>query len=1020
MASKTLNDLLIRLQLRKPSNNGDFEDCNIAFKSHDRVSFRQKFSLDLASKLESIGPEAVYYYNKQPLILFFDFTNTDKTELQSKRDLVFRQAWCLDKSPVVFFIGNGGIEIFNAFRYQKNVAGNGELEKIELEEAEIYKRFSFWELESGKTWEWADKSVFNKNIENSRVNQVLFRNIQFASEKLNSLGLSNEFSNLLILRLIFCRYLIDRGVEFNAQYLKGKTIKERQRNFNEIIGDEQELIGLFNYLKNRFNGNLFVTADDEKLKVGMLRFLSGIFSGTLPNHQPFLFDIFDFSIIPVEIISGIYESVITQDRREKLSAVYTPTFLVDYVLERTLSSHLDKSREKTCKILDPSCGSGIFLVQAYRRMVERHLTISDEILISILVENIYGIDRDANALNVAVFSMYIALLDYKNPKSLIDFKLPRLLGKNLFLADFFDLTSSYNRDPAFEKRQFSFIVGNPPWGRKNSPKEDYHHLNYISDKKLPVAKFEISQSFLYRCADFLAPTSEGCFVITSKALYNQWSDKFKKDFFKKFFIEDILDLSPVRRIIFEGAMNPPAVMRFRSAMDQDTSENIVQHTSLKANLFLKHFRMLVIEKQDRKEIKQAILSQYPWIFKALLYGTEADLRFLQRLYAMKTKIADHIASDAQLVSGDGILKQGKPKDPSTAGRDLLGMSKIQTDHLTDFYFIPNDKIKVTKNDLPIKSGANINQYLGTKLVFKARTKNESEIVASIVDKEAVYIHCTFGIASRKKPDVVHELFTIFKSRLFAYYQFLTSANWGVYIPEIQLTEYLSFPYLPLLEKDDAISSLKESLQVIKKRLNAQIYSESEIENLKNVWYRKINPIVNSTYEIDDEEEDLIDYALEVSRFQFQENRYTQATKPFTMLNKTKLEQYAGYFYDQFSKFYNKEGEYFQVEIYLLNWFVAMKFKLTETQPSKQDRIRFVSENNPERALFSIIARNVSISEISEKIFEQKDVKGFETDFFYIIKPNEFKSWHMANARLDIAEFMDAIRNASLEKLTAEI
>ena len=76
--------------------------------------------------------------------------------------------------------------------------------------------------------------------------------------------------------------------------------------------------------------------------------------------------------------------------------------------------------EYTCKVLDPACGSGIFLVQALRRMIERYQEINEitstktksfkDILRKIAEENIYGIDQDDNAINVAVFSVYLAFL----------------------------------------------------------------------------------------------------------------------------------------------------------------------------------------------------------------------------------------------------------------------------------------------------------------------------------------------------------------------------------------------------------------------------------------------------------------------------------------------------------------------------------------------------------------------------------------------------------------------------------
>ena len=74
----------------------------------------------------------------------------------------------------------------------------------------------------------------------------------------------------------------------------------------------------------------------------------------------------------------------------------------------------------------------------------------------------------------------------------------------------------------------------------------------------------------------------------------------------------------------------------------------------------------------------------------------------------------------------------------------------------------------------------------------------------------------------------------------------------------------------------------------------------------------------------------------------------------------------------------------------------------------------IVDNGANKDLFSVFSK-LSVSKIYKDLFIQKDVKGFEKDSFYVIKPNERKNWHLAIARLDLAEFMDAIFNAEIKK-----
>ena len=94
----------------------------------------------------------------------------------------------------------------------------------------------------------------------------------------------------------------------------------------------------------------------------------------------------------------------------------------------------------------------------------------------------------------------------------------------------------------------------------------------------------------------------------------------------------------------------------------------------------------------------------------------------------------------------------------------------------------------------------------------------------------------------------------------------------------------------------------------------------------------------------------------------------------------------------------------------------MTFNIVKTFPSPEQTIIFPEHNYTEHTLLQTIAQTVSIYKRSTAIFEQKDVKGFEEDFFYVIKPNEYKCWHRAIAHYDLAEFIEDIETAELDQV----
>ena len=84
-----------------------------------------------------------------------------------------------------------------------------------------------------------------------------------------------------------------------------------------------------------------------------------------------------------------------------------------------------------------------------------------------------------------------------------------------------------------------------------------------------------------------------------------------------------------------------------------------------------------------------------------------------------------------------------------------------------------------------------------------------------------------------------------------------------------------------------------------------------------------------------------------------------------------------------------------------------------------EAITFPVHHYTEKTLLQTIARTFSIDELSDNIFLLKDVKGFEKDSFYLIKPNEYKCWHRAIAHYDLSEFMHVLMEADLKRIHAK-
>src|SRR5581483_202229 len=159
------------------------------------------------------------------------------------------------------------------------------------------------------------------------------------------------------------------------------------------------------------------------------------------------------------------------EERGNDKAYYTPSHLVDYVLDAVLPWD---SEDWNVRILDPCCGSGIFLVKAFQRLIHRWRIANpgkDPLVTDlrpILENNLVGVDKNPEAVRVACFSLYLAMADAIEPKHYVsrdNIKVfPRLRGTQLIRQDFFEEETNGIRMVVDNMEKFDYVLGNAPWG----------------------------------------------------------------------------------------------------------------------------------------------------------------------------------------------------------------------------------------------------------------------------------------------------------------------------------------------------------------------------------------------------------------------------------------------------------------------------------------------------------------------------------------------------------------------------
>lgn len=958
--------------------------------------------------INELQPHSVFCLGQKPFILFY--------ENPTNKEAIFKAVWNLNEVPIIIISEANTINIYNGFEYLKNKAS---LASIGSEDH--LADFEYFKLVTGKTWEKYEKELSYK----SRVDYKLLENIKDArSILMNDCGLDNHAANSLLGKCIFTRYLIDRHVRigFDSEPREWTT-----EDFCQVLTRKESTLNFFKYLQEQFNGDLF-PFDGSNINKNSLNIIIDLLQGTgVKTGQISLFDVFDFSIIPVEFISNVYELFIGQEEQAKRGAYYTPLFLVEYIISQTVQKHFsDNNKNYNCKILDPACGSGIFLVEALRVIIERFNSLHTKLsrgskeyrdrLRKLAEDNIFGIDKDKSAISVAMFSVYLTLLDYQSPRDIENFKFPRLLNKNFFKADFFDLNHSFNE--SCKKIQFDFIIGNPPW-KRGIGKEKQLQLfeKYINQRKeeekeqakqevrISISNKEIAQAFLLRTSDFSSSETRVSFIVTSKTLYNLNAQDFRKYFFRKYFIDRVFELSPVRKEVFDKSNDPSvapaAVIFYRYAFNSNTGINETEHYSVKSNRFFSLFKLFLIQRNDVKKTKQSLFMNFDWLWKALLYGNFHDFYLIKRLKD-SYKTISKVANEKNCLVGQGVMINGNRELKDAT--HLLGKQYIRTTDDIEPFLLKIDP-KLTWNIRKALYPRDPNLYKAPLLLITGGISKEFKATSAIGYEQDIVFKSSLTAIRCDDVNFLENVCGLLHSTLFAYYLLITGSSAGVEREEAHDEEKLSFPY----EENKYVASIVNDLHKIKEELLIERDNIFNIDGTKeqalNRLEKALNKTVFETFRINHIEESLIDYGVNyIIPSIMKSGTYAQLSKPLKY-GDVFLKGYIDVFYSKFADVFDDKDKSFQVEVWHSEQIIGIFFNVISSNKKPGSNIQWREKENNDLIKKLIVLGH---EKITDKLFIQKDIRGFERNSFYIFKPNEKRVWHRALAYLDLNDFVDAI------------
>ena len=314
----------------------------------------------------------------------------------------------------------------------------------------------------------------------------------------------------------------------------------------------------------------------------------------------------------------------------------------------------------------------------------------------------------------------------------------------------------------------------------------------------------------------------------------------------------------------------------------------------------------------------------------------------------------------------------------------------------------------------------IDLFKSPALLIKKGLSNDFKVIAAVnSSEELIFTDSLLSVTDKEgnNLEILRNILGLLYNRLFSYYIVISGSSTGTEREQSHDDEKFDFPYVYHKEIVSYIKKIEENRMKYYHLLSPlpgtilDPKKDKEIRILEKEFTslaKGLDALMYGIFELSSQEKALIDYVMDVTipLITRKDNK-----KLFKETPEETLEQYAQLFIKHFKKYFSGPDNYFSVEIHVNKYVVGMNFIVTDTKPGgdicwkeDEDHIKVV-EN----------LTNLNFSEVSNRIFIRKDIKGFEKNSFYVIKPNQYKLWHKAIAYLDLNEFSNAVLDAGRRK-----
>jgi hypothetical protein len=870
-----------------------------------------------------------------------------------------------------------------------------------------------------------------------RIDAMLLSNLRLTQSQLQQQDMPDRAARALILQVIFIAYLEDRNIIGNDFYEDIFTSLGIAQ-LVDILGRNDPILftQLFVELQKIFNGDIFqapaafeaqspsLSIEPRHLEV-LAELRQGLYD--LDSSQARFWP-YDFAFIPVELISAIYDRFLNEDdkARRDLGAYFTPRFLADLVVGQAWSALTEKVRTgQEFTVLDPACGSAIFLVRMFQKLVEdwklrNDGAVPDWSTLQALLSCLHGWDTQESALRIGVFSLYVALLEQVHPPAIralmkLGRVLPPLLGRTLCQKDFFsELSTSID---------FDLIIGNPPWISRR-PEATHTALEWCSRRNYPVPGGEIAWAFLWKSVKHVCPRGFIALLLPAMGIllnHSRAAHEARSKWLREVELIRVINFADICFQLFDGADRPTVLAMFRPSSCADVDYEF-DYWVPKAHPLTSYTRLVTIASVDCLRMRRSSTFDDPLLWKKMMWATRRDVKLLCWLgeLPLLSRIMSTFRNSRKGHSATTwVIGQGFK--PYNLASENPNQDSVEEQSVTELPFL--DSQAFTSWVIPrVVSGAWPTSTVHRRgfvdgfqsphiLIPQGVRRDEGLLRAAYVDQSLCFRHSLQAIRFPPGEEARAKLLTaVLNSQLAAWYFFHTSANLAADRAKVHEEQLLELPFPD--PKDLPDSAAAESAQDEIVRLIDVMLMQKDEALTSSDWRRhyaeRANELVFQFYGLTKEERALVeDGAMEI--IPSMQPRRDQITRLMQEGSPSDYRLYMEVLVANVTRWLLPGSH---VNARLLKGgsrgciVVELKLSMRETAIQFEQQVEALDD------VLGRVMRHLPVS-LSRNFELQPDLKIFIDDALYFVKPRNRRQWLRGAALNDADEVIGDLLHARL-------